>query len=97
MPRERLEPRFSRWRVMSVGVAASVTFAIESVVVIEKIVTRTGPLRMPASIADRRSGPSAGLERVRTLPTRKERYSSLSVGARNARYADAVKARRSLA
>ena len=67
---------------MSVGVLESVTFATVSSVVMEKKVARTGPLRMPTSYAVSRSGPRFSLANVRTLPTRKARYSSLSVGAR---------------
>src|SRR5205085_2627089 len=79
-PRERLLPKFWRWRVISAGVVECVTLAIVSVVVIENSVSRSGPLRTPASTADSRSGPSWSLANVSTLPTRKLRMSSLRGG-----------------
>ena len=72
-PRERLLPRFWRWRVMSAGVEESVTFAIVSSVVIENSVSRIGPLRAPSSNAERCSAPSDSFASVCTLPTRKLR------------------------
>jgi hypothetical protein len=57
--------------------------------------TRAAVNSAPASTPVRSSGSSCGFGLVTTLPTRKPRCSSLSVGVRAAWYADALNDRRS--
>ena len=77
------------------GVVVNVTFAIESSISLQKTFPRTnnrskGLKPIPASPPVSRSALKSALAFVTTFPTRKLRYSSLSVGARKARYADAL-------
>src|ERR1700722_6403086 len=100
-PRARMSPRFWRWRVMVVHDAGLVEHdgGLKEMVTLEsgpatslqkkfpRRVSRSPQERIlaPASPPVRVSAVRAGLALVTTLPTRKFRYSSLSVGARKAR------------
>src|SRR6185312_6472159 len=95
-PRERVRPRFWRWRVMSEGVVDTVTFSIGSTISLQKNVLRKLSLRFkanalrPASPPVNRSAIRFALLLVTTLPSLKPRYSSFKVGARNELYMEAV-------
>ena len=85
-PKARISSELARWRVICAGVLLIVMLAIAPSRVLKKPVTRaeTGPDRpsRPASKPVSRSGSSAGLGLVWTLPARKPRCSSFSVGVR---------------
>src|SRR5579864_2686396 len=95
-PRDRILPRFSFSRKTGEDAGLMVTFCTGSTMSLQKNVPRRSSLCSsvvmftPASAPVRRSALRKGLFRVRTLATRKLRYSSLRVGARKARYIDAV-------
>ena len=82
-----MPPTFWRRRVMRSGVVAMVTLVTASSRSLRNTVTRSAPLRgnhaTPPSMERRSSGVSNGLGCVTTLPARKPRYRSFSVGARN--------------
>src|SRR6185369_3728770 len=95
-PVERRLPRLLRCRVIRAGVVVSVRLETGSSIRLQKYVPLTVcaseieyeiPASEPICCSERRSA----FESVRTLPTRKLRYSSFRVGARNAREADAWK------
>src|SRR5437763_9054824 len=97
MLRDLVRRRLCLVRKIKLGVLASVTFATGFTMSLQKNVPRKSSLRChavmfnPASAPVRRSGFKNALLEVSTLPTRKVRYNSLRVGARKARYIEAVK------
>jgi hypothetical protein len=99
-PRERVNPRFCRCRVISCGVMLRVTLATGLSTSAQKKFPRRRNLPFaafaptPASPPVRRSAVRPGFASVEIFPSRNDRYSSFSVGARNDRYARTLGLRR---